>query len=635
MPNSNALLKARRKRALAFLKNNQLQQAKTLYAEICRLDKLDVEAWFMQGAVSGQLRAYADAEVCFRQVIILNPHHAEAYTRLGMVQQLLGKPAKAAEYYRKAVKIQPTNVIAHFNLGNVLKDQGKIDEAVACYRKAIQLRPGFFEAQNNLGILLVQQGNTREAIKCFQRVLEINPECVEALNQLAAAHLKYGYPATAVKCYRKLLNIDPYNAITHSDLGYALKLHDMPDEAIGSFQHALRINPDFPEAAAGMARVLEQQGKYQAAYESIRSFLDTSSLNASVAIAFGKVCEKLGRGKEAITLMEQLLKESLLSSATRETLHFTLGRLYDHRAEYNLAFEHVRQANEIEPSSKDMLAHTNQVSLLIKTYTPECLEKSPQAKDRSELPVFIVGMPRSGTSLVEQILACHPKIFGAGELIDIFDMTGSLPALLNTRQSYPECIKQLSQKVVDRLSQRYLDCLKEKAPTAQYVTNKMPANYWHLGFIQLLFPGARIIHCVRAPLDTCLSCYFQNFGSRHIYSKNLMQLAKYSLQYLRIMQHWKNVLQIPVLEVCYEDLVADQETVSRTMIDFCGLEWDAQCLRFFENRRVVNTVSYDQVRRPIYTTSVGRWKNYEAYLGPLIKTLNTSEQNTNKQTGTS
>jgi hypothetical protein len=238
--------------------------------------------------------------------------------------------------------------------------------------------------------------------------------------------------------------------------------------------------------------------------------------------------------------------------------------------------------------------------------------------------VFIVGMPRSGTTLVEQILASHPAVFGAGELDDIRQISAALPSLLGSANPYPECLAQAGQSSLTKIADRYLVHLRGLSSDARRITDKMPTNFLHLGLIELLFPQARVIHVIRHPLDTCVSCYFEEFTTTNSYAYDLEQMGIYYKQYERIMRHWKDVLKIRMLDVRYEELVDNQENICRQMIEFCDLEWDDRVLRFYETKRDVATPSFDQVRQPLYRKSIGRWKNYERHLGPLMRVLGTS-----------
>jgi hypothetical protein len=236
-------------------------------------------------------------------------------------------------------------------------------------------------------------------------------------------------------------------------------------------------------------------------------------------------------------------------------------------------------------------------------------------------------MPRSGTTLVEQILASHPEGAGAGELPDVIGMATGLPRVLGVPEAYPECVADLDRAALDRLAEGYLKRVQGRFPDARRVVDKMPQNFLHLGLIALLFPKARVVHCVRDPLDTCLSCYTTAFAVPHDYARDLGHLGRYYRAYARLMQHWRRVFEAldrPLLELPYEDVVADLEGRTRTLLAFVGLPWDERCLRFHETRRDVGTASYDQVRRPIYNTSIGRWKRFERHLGPLKAALGQS-----------
>lgn len=300
-------------------------------------------------------------------------------------------------------------------------------------------------------------------------------------------------------------------------------------------------------------------------------------------------------------------------------LHFKLGTLLDKAGQYPAAFAHVQRANELRDHQFDSAAFGAFVDDLIRTFSPEFVRAMARARHGSTRPLFIVGMPRSGTSLVEQILASHPQVQGAGELEDIRLLMAQLPA--RVQQPFPACFAALTPTLCDELAQPYLDRLTQLSAQARYVSNKMPENFLHLGLVAMLFPQARVIHCRRDPLDTCLSCYFNDFSGSHAYAYDLADLGRYYHHYQRLMDHWRAVLDLPILELDNEALVADQEGMTRRLLAFCELPWDAACLRFYEHDRVVNTLSYRQVRRPITDVSIGRWRHYAEYLGPLKQAL--------------
>jgi hypothetical protein len=301
--------------------------------------------------------------------------------------------------------------------------------------------------------------------------------------------------------------------------------------------------------------------------------------------------------------------------------------LLDRAGAYDEAFQHFQEGNRRrreqflqEGQGFDRAAHSELVDRLLRVFTADYFERVRGFGSDSEVPVFVTGMPRSGTSLVEQILSHHPEAAGLGELRDIPKMVTDLPARLQTAEKYPECLAYLDQAAVQGLGQAYLNRIQQLAGSARRVSDKMLENFLHLGLIATLFPRARIIHCRRDPLDTCVSCYLQFFHGLD-FTWDLADLGSYYRDYQRLMAHWQTVLPMPILDINYEDLVADVEDQSRRLLTFCGLDWNDRCLRFYENPRAVRTVSKLQVRRPIYTSSVGRWRHYAAHLGPLQEAL--------------
>jgi hypothetical protein len=285
------------------------------------------------------------------------------------------------------------------------------------------------------------------------------------------------------------------------------------------------------------------------------------------------------------------------------------------------AFEHFRQANELSGAAFDSKRGVAATDRLIDTFSADFLAGRSGFGDPSERPIFIVGMPRSGTTLTEQIVASHPKICGAGELETMFHMVDAVPGLAGANKRYPECVRDLTQASARDLARRYLVELNRYSRTAVRITDKMPHNFDKLGLISLMFPRARIIHCRRDPIDTCLSCFMHEFHKQHTYNCDLASLGLYYREYERLMAHWRTALPIALFELRYEDLVADQEAVSRALIEFCGLPWDDRCLEFHRADRSVQTPSAWQVRQPIYTKSVERWRKYQRHLGPLIEVL--------------
>lgn len=620
---STEQLQTMKQQALKLLRENRLVEAGTLLSQICAQNGEDVDAWYLLSSVHGMLGNMDEADRCCRRVIALNPDHSQAHLNLGNVLLSQGNLDEAVVHYQTALRINPGYAEAHCNLGNILESMGRDHEAQASYRQALSINPDFAIAYFNLGNLLVRQQRLSEAQESYRQALRINPGYADAHTNLGYILSHLGWLDEALGCHQRALQLKPNNADCLCNIGIVLELQGKLDAAMESFDQALHLDPNHLKAIVGKASVLARQRKFEAAYELLRPCLDSGIADASAAITLASFCHHINRCAEVIALIERLLGQRNQSIGQHDlaTLHFALGNLYDAIGSFDDAFNHYHQANELKSRGYDPLKHVRFVDSLITIYNKDFLNNAPHGKNESQRPVFIIGMPRSGTSLVEQILASHPRIHGAGELEVIGRMTDALPAELGVNTPYPQCLSSLTQEKCDELAQRYLEQLASQAGDALRVTDKMPRNFLHLGFITLLFPHARIIHCIRNPLDTCLSCYFQRFVGGNEFADNLADLGAYYNQYLRLMRHWKTTLDISMLEIRYEELVADQETMSRTLIEYCGLEWDDHCLRFFENKRTVATASYDQVSQPMYTKSVERWRNYEKYLGPLKKAL--------------
>ena len=327
---------------------------------------------------------------------------------------------------------------------------------------------------------------------------------------------------------------------------------------------------------------------------------------------------QLGKRAEAVDRLE-----SVIESSTRNQIRisFELGHIYDKLGDYDRAMDRFKRGNNLKASHFDQKGQDNRVVSRIEVFGANQSSSIPSAENESQLPIFIVGMPRSGTSLVEQILSSHPDVHGAGELLDIVHIVQDLPKRIETDVDYPHCMKSVSPGMINAIAEQHLAHLQQLGGTAQRVIDKLPYNFFELGLIKLLFPRAAIIHCVRDPVDTCLSCYFQNFPVLTTWCFELPSIGVYYNQYQRMISHWRDDVKLPMLEICYEDLVSETETHVRRLLDHVELPWNDQCLQFHKSERVVNTASYKQVREPIYTQSVARWKNYQSHLTPLLDEL--------------
>jgi tetratricopeptide (TPR) repeat protein len=556
--------------------------------EILKTEKDIFDALQMLGIKAGQEGRYEEAEALIRQAIRINASSGEAFHNLGIVLMKRGKLDEAAETFQQACEIPPGIAMAHYDLGNIFQQQGKFPEAIESYQKAIDLNPKLVEAYFNLGAALQELGMRKEAIKSYRKALGLKPDYAEAYCNLGNALREEGRLPEAIESCQTALALDPDSSPSHNNLGNALQELGKLSEAAKSYWKAIELNPENTLAYRN--------------YVTCRKF----------------TAEDLGLADCLEALLEKMVQEE-----DRSNLHYALGKIYDDCRIYEASFRNHRSCNQLERKKysynwKDFTSYADRV---IKAFPPGFHRDRNWSGASSDLPVFVLGMPRSGTTLIEQIISSHPQVFGAGELRYLEEMVRSLKFQHGT--TYPECLSSIGSNDFIKMANGYLEYLGGFSDKSLRVTDKMPGNFLHLGLISLLFEKTRIIHCRRNPMDTCLSIFFQRFsGKSHPYSCTLEELGNYYLDYERLMAHWREVLpQGMMFEVQYEEVLERPEEMSRRLIDFCGLEWDDRCLRFYENDRKVRTASAWQVRQPLYKTSRERWRNYEKFLDPLRQVL--------------
>ena len=478
-------------------------------------------------------------------------------------------------------------------------------------------------------VKLHQAGNLQQAESLYRQVLRADPRQADALNLLGVIANQTGKPEIGIDLIRQAIAIQPSEAEFHHNLAAAHKAVGEVAAAIAEHRLALRLKPDHVGAHVYLSDALMEQGDLAEALEHSREAL---RLQPDSALAYCTLGELAGFGQGAFTdadieRMQALVLSGRQSPHDASLLYFTLGAHWEKKQAHDEAFRCYAQANALKREvyhqknkAFDPRQHRQLIDNLIAVFTPEFFERTRRFGSDSEIPLFVVGMVRSGTSLVEQILASHPLAFGVGELKDIDQIAGALPARLNVAASYPACLAHLDPASAKTMAYRYLQRLAHLTGEAIRVIDKMPHNYLHLGLIAVLFPRTRIIHCRRDPMDVCASAYFQNFKWLP-YASSMEEIGFYHRQYERLMAHWRQVLPVPMQDVVYEEMVADQEAVSRKLVAFCGLDWDERCLQFHKSARVVQTASKLQVRQPIYTRSVARWQRFEAHLQPLKDAL--------------
>ena len=521
-----------------------------------------------------------------------DPITAEQIFIKGNEYKRMGNLAEAESCFRKAIKLFPEHGQAWNNLGNLLHSQKKITDALTCYKRCCEILTDNAVCHHNYGSCLHETGNSVEGEKQLVRAVELNPEYSEAFIELGVVRRSIGDTKGAARALHEALRLEPTSCTSHRVMGLILK----------------------------------DQGKMDAAQESLRKGLEYSPDDAITRYLLTRYKKYTSINDPDITTLHSLLRQPDLTNENATFLHFGLGKIYDDLAMHKEAFHHYHLANRLKRDSLGVgwISTGIELNRYRKTFQPTLFRRFAQPSDSvlSELPVFIVGMPRSGTTLVEQICASHSLVHGKGELKKIPQLILNLPKQCKGKTAYPECLLSASPSLIRSLAEKYVAELKAGLPEeTTRIIDKMPSNFQELGLISILFPRARLIHCVRDPLDTCLSNYFQNFEEGNECSYDMETISLYYRKYQAIMHHWETLLPDSIHTVQYELLVSNPEKETKALIDFLGLEWEEDCLNFHKTKRSVQTSSDWQVRQPIYKQSVARWKNYEAYIGELVKGL--------------
>jgi tetratricopeptide (TPR) repeat protein len=557
-----------------------------LLREVVRLEPRSVEALNDLGQLLTETRQLSDAISTLTQAVRVDPGSFAAHSNLAQAYLVDGRTAEAITCFERALALAPELAVAHYNLGTILQSQSRNEQASECYRRAIDLAPDLAEAHARLASVFHASGDHSAALACYRRAAAAQPQSTTGLVSRATVLFEERQEAAAEECLRRAVNGEPQSAEAHSHLGDLLVRLGRFDEAIARFEQSLAIDPKRAVAYFGLVN-----------------------------------SKKIGEAdRPFIARMRALLDESALTDQNCVHLHFALGKAFDDLGNYEAAMRHYDEANRTEAErlrligrSLDREQYATNVAAMIATLTLDYFARHAALGSDSEVPVLIVGMPRSGTTLVEQILSSHPEIGGGGELSFWSDRAGALAEA---------GAGALTPAVAREFAAGYLALLSDIAPSARRVTDKMPQNFMHLGIVHLVFPRARIIHCRRNPIDTCLSIYFTNFSLMKDYAFERRGIIFFYEQYLKLMAHWRRVLPPDrFIDVDYETLVANRRQQTQRMIDFCGLDWDDACLRSESNSRVVTTASMWQARQPIYETSVERWRRYEPWLGEFRRLL--------------
>jgi tetratricopeptide (TPR) repeat protein len=566
---------------------------------------------------------YEELESCARILVDKNPQAGVAWKLLGLSLQMQGKEALSALI--KGAELLPDNAEAHANLAGAFRNAGMLKEALESSNIALRINPTFSHVHNNLGLIHKDMGKFDEAISCFERALLINPDFIQAHINLGGVLRIQEKLGAAESSFRRALHLQPNSAIVLTSLASVLNDMSEPESAKEYCQRALVIEPENCEALLTLGINHIENADIFGAEKLIREVLKIQPENIKALCVLAEINKMVvgNEDMEALLLVDQAIQvdDRAIPILDNILLKFTLGKCFDDLGECEQAFEYYLEGNRLkrEIIAYDPLDLTRNFDATRQMFSSETIERLKGGGNTSKLPIFVLGMPRSGTTLIEQIISSHHDVYGAGE-------TNALMKIVQQDVSgiagYPENIHQLDHAALTGWADKYLASLTLKAPDSFRIVDKQLENFRLIGLIHVLLPNAKIIHISRNSADTCLSCFTKSFRDGFQYTYDLHELGQYYIDYTRLMEHWRKVLPAGAfLDVRYEDVVDDLETNARRIIDFCGLEWTDACVNFHTNKRTVRTSSYAQVRQPIYKSSVERWRPYEKELAPLLDAL--------------
>jgi tetratricopeptide (TPR) repeat protein len=579
---------------IALFDQGKFDEALSLYERAIALETNFAQAYSNRGNALQRLKRFADAEKDYRRAIELQPSFADAWNNLGTCLRELKRSEEAETVYRKALEFAPSNPDTLDNLALALKDLERLDEAADLMRRALTIESRDEKLFVHFATVLLDQHKLDEAATANERALALNANNHDAVNLAGRIAFERGDLAAALAHYRRALTLKPDLADAYNNMGNVLKELGQLQEAQDAYLQAIRLDPNIAGVYVNLAD-----------------------------------SKKFAPGDPHLATMESLAaKSDGLSKTDRLQLDFALGKAYGDLKDYRRSFSHFLAGNAAKRATiaYDEASVFDLFDRIEATFTRELIAQKSGAGEPSRMPIFVIGMPRSGTTLIEQIIASHPLVHGAGELQTFNDVILTVRGPDGNPLRYPDFMPALDAAALRQIGARYVADVRKLAPSGERVTDKMPSNYYFAGFIHLALPNAKIIHSIRNPVDTCISCFSKLFTAEQNHTYDLAELGRYYKRYETLMSHWRRVLPAKtILDIRYEDVVADLEKQARRIIDYCGLPWDDRCLSFHETDRPVRTASATQVRQPIYKSAVGRWRVYEGQLEPLLRGLGIAE----------
>lgn len=635
-------------------KKGRLDQARAFYVQVLQIDPRNFDALQLSGLCALQSGDNQTALGFLDRALAIRRDVASVFNHRGVALRRLGQDERALSDFTRVIALDPRAADAHYNRANALRELGRFRDALDDYRRAAALAPGRADVLNNLGGCLKELNLHEEALACFDRLLAIdsslaeghsnrglvlqhlgrfdealtsaeraialNPRLVDAWRERAAALIALGRLDEALAAVDRALSLNPAHAESHSTRGMALMEMGHPEQAAASFRKSLEIRPNYVDARLGLAKLAAEEGRFREAEELFEAVGRDEPGNVGSLHGLSGV-RKFKADDPLFAILAERLRDPGLTPEQREQLHHGYAKISNDAGRFDDAMQHFALSKACRPSRFDLARQRAAFDRMKELFTPSFFAERREFGLSDERPVFIVGMPRSGTTLTEQILAAHHRVKGFGELQTLPEISKTLGGGLKNPERFTEAIASLDAAASRQLAETYRAAYGEVDPALLRLVDKRPHNYELLGLIALMFPRAHVIHCRRNAMDNCLSMYMQDFNVSHGYNRDLSILGHYYRAYEDLMAHWRAVLPLPLHDCIYEEVVDDLETAARGLVSFLGLEWDPACLAYHSQERQVRTPSQWQVRQPVYRSSVEVWRRYERHLGPLRESL--------------
>jgi len=556
----------------------------------------------------------------FRKAIELNPENPSALIKLGKIYSALGRKEESEESYKAALALDP--IQEQLASATQLFARGEVEEAEKLCREALKEKPDDVNGLRLLASIASKMEQKQDAIILLERAVELKPKFSGAWGDLAESYSEVDDYGKALDAVQRVIKLQPQLPFGFMIRGGILGKMSDHEGAIKSYQDALNVEPDHMGSNMGLGNVLKTVGRFEESVAAYKKCIEIQPLFAEAYWSLANL-KTYTFDESEIKKMEEHAANDQMPISNKAFFHIALANAKEKQKDFGEAWVHFQKGNDLRREEEVYDSVQTQVTHddLIEVFDEELFKSKKGKGCQSQAPIFIVGLPRSGSTLIEQILASHSQVEGTKELPDLSLLTRKLTRSRPQGIKYPKAAKDMTDEELIEFGESYLTTTKKYRTNKNYFIDKMPNNFAHIGFLKMILPNAKIINAQRNPLDSCISSYKQLFYKGQSWSYDLFEIGEYYLEYQRMMDHWHQVIPGEILDLKYDNLINNQQHETERLLNYCGLEWEEGCLKFYETKRSINTASSEQVRQPIYKGAMNAWKNYESHIEPLIETL--------------